>query len=402
MRFSSRVLSVSFGLAVCGYAAGMWSGAWRLVPSPSPGIYGNELRSVAVAEANDFWAVGYLATYYGTDTLIQHWTGKQWEPVTSPNASAYSTYGYGNVLNGVSANGPSDAWAVGYTYSSSDYRLQPMSLHWNGFQWLNVVPSSSTSWGNSMLNSAKTFAANDAWAVGYFEDYDGYIRPLVERWDGARWTQLLVPQPQGATAAVLSGVDGASPDDVWAVGHYYDYDHRRFLSYVLHWNGTEWSRISSPDPSHSENILNGVASISAKSVWAVGYYYADGEGPETLVQHWDGVRWSVVETPNWAVGYGTDNVLRSIAVVSENDIWAVGMFENQNTDIHQHRPLAIHWNGKRWTLAALTSPGISSELNGVAAVPGEQVAAVGLFSRYPINIYDGTYTVPETMVQMNP
>jgi hypothetical protein len=402
MRLNSRVLSIAFCLSACGVAAAIWSTPWRVVPSPSPGAYGNELKSVAAGDGIEFWAAGYLETYYGTDTLIQHWTGKRWERVASPNASPYSTYGYGNVLNGVSASGASDAWAVGYTYSSSDYRLQPMALRWNGLQWLNVPPSSSSSWGNSMLSSAKAFAPNDVWAVGYFEDYDGYIRPLIERWDGVRWAQLLVPQPDGATAAVLSGVDGASPNDVWAVGHYYDYDHRRFLSLVLHWNGTSWSTVSSPDPSHKENILNGVASISGNNVWAVGYYYADGEGPETLVQHWDGVRWKVVDTPNWAVGYGTQNELRSVAALSADDIWAVGMFENQNTDIHQHRPLAMHWDGKRWSLSSLQSPGVSSELNGVAAVPGEQVAAVGLFSQYPINIYDGTYTASQTMAQMNP
>jgi hypothetical protein len=73
------------------------------------------------------------------------------------------------------------------------------------------------------------------------------------------------------------------------------------------------------------------------------------------------------------------------------------MWEDEQT-IHQHRTLALHWDGVRWSIVGSPSPGRSSELNAVAAVPGQAVFAAGLFSIYDRNIYDGHYTLPQTLV----
>src|SRR5437764_621866 len=54
-----------------------------------------------------------------------------------------------------------------------------------------------------------------------------------------------------------------------------------------------WSVVSSPNVGTSSNVLNGVAVVSANDVWAVGYYSGG-----TLIEHWDGTSWSVVPSPN--------------------------------------------------------------------------------------------------------
>ena len=43
-------------------------------------------------------------------------------------------------------------------------------------------------------------------------------------------------------------------------------------------------------------------------------------------------------------------------------------------------------------------PGHSGELNAVAALPSGEVFSAGLFSNYDVNIYDGHYTLPQTLV----
>ena len=53
--------------------------------------------------------------------------------------------------------------------------------------------------------------------------------------------------------------------------------------------------------------LTGVAAASANDVWAVGV----SDGRKTLALHWDGVQWTVVTTPN----SGTSS-LSSVTVVS--------------------------------------------------------------------------------------
>ena len=125
----------------------------------------------------------------------------------------------------------------------------------------------------------------------------------------------------------------------------------------------------------------------------------------TLVMHYDGQSWQIVPSPNPSGAADAANELRGIAVAGANDIWAVGMYENQQTSIHQHRTLTEHWDGRSWSIVSSPSPGHSSELNAAAA-PSRQlivptrprVFAGGLFSNYDINIYDGTYTLPQTLV----
>jgi hypothetical protein len=81
------------------------------------------------------------------------------------------------------------------------------------------------------------------------------------------------------------------------------------------------------------------------------------------------------------------------------------MYQNEQTAIHQHRTLTEHWDGTGWSIVSSPSPGHSSELNTAAApsrqpspLSGPRVFAAGLFSNYDINIYDGTYTLPQTLV----
>jgi hypothetical protein len=68
-------------------------------------------------------------------------------------------------------------------------------------------------------------------------------------------------------------------------------------------------------------------------------------------------------------------------------------------------PQAADWDGTSWSIVSSPSPGHSSELNAAAAPINQpstlsrpRVFAAGLFSNYDINIYDGTYTDPQTLV----
>ena len=111
-----------------------------------------------------------------------------------------------------------------------------------------------------------------------------------------------------------------------------------------------WSVVSSPSPG-SENELNGVASVSANDVWAVG-----DTDQQTLAEHWNGSAWSVVASPNAS----SSDALRGVAAVSTSDVWAVGTVNTATP------PLIEHWNGTSWRL--VKAPRQAGFLNGVTAV----------------------------------
>src|SRR5207302_1533327 len=88
-----------------------------------------------------------------------------------------------------------------------------------------------------------------------------------------------------------------SPADIWAVGYVEATNMRQTL--VEHWNGIQWAIVPSPNVVADHNTLYGVTSISATDVWAVGYHEDPNVGvSQVLTMHWDGIQWSIVSAPN--------------------------------------------------------------------------------------------------------
>jgi hypothetical protein len=102
-----------------------WNGkAWRQVTSPNPGS-NNKLNDVSPS-----WAVGSYNSS-GTKTLVLRRVGNSWAQVTSPNPETNL-----NELQGVVQISPGNAWAAGYVLNGTAYRT--LILHWNGTAWKRV------------------------------------------------------------------------------------------------------------------------------------------------------------------------------------------------------------------------------------------------------------------------
>src|ERR1043166_3987042 len=84
-----------------------------------------------------------------------------------------------------------------------------------------------------------------------------------------------------------------------------------------------------PNPGVYGNIIWGMSAIGARDAWAVGGK-ATASSNDTLALHWNGTSWSAVPTPNpdaqcedgdimWA-----GQALTGVSGVSATDVWAVG------------------------------------------------------------------------------
>jgi hypothetical protein len=135
----------------------------------------------------------------------------------------------------------------------------------------------------------------------------------------------VVPSPNlGTQANTLSAVAASNEDDVWAVGAGYDEQLTAYRTVIEHWNGVGWSIIPSPNATNGYNLLNGVAVAGSSNIWAVGQAAVTGNTYSTLIEHSDGGKapiWSIVPSPN--VG-GSSNVLTAISVVAAYFLWAGG------------------------------------------------------------------------------
>jgi hypothetical protein len=277
-----------------------WDGRrWRIVPSPSGVSKKNKLEAVTAGPANDIWAVGTRGpskeAVAGEKTLIEHWDGRAWKIVPSPNPKADASE-----LQAVTAISASDVWAVGR--QAKPDRWEPLIEHWNGTRWSIVrVPT-----GEGELFGVAGVAANDVWAVGSGFDSTGSV--LAEHWDGRAWRIVRAPpfaSPHRKFSASLYAISADASNDVWAVGD------RAAESLVDHWNGRNWSpatHILLSDVGSGEPALRGVVALSPSDVWIGG-----NNGESGLREHWDGKRWSAVRSP-----------LSRFGAVSSREIWALG------------------------------------------------------------------------------
>lgn len=382
---------VVFGGLVPGVAAAPSPNDGLVVDqTPNPGYYGNMLWDMAAPGSGDVWAVGVKATTTSNDTLAIHWNGTSWAAVATPNPVQECQDGdimwAGQSLNGVAAVSSNDVWAVG----AGCYGIDPLIEHWNGTAWSIVAsPPLGTEGGDEWgtLSDVAAISSGDVWAVGYRSagDYQG----LVEHWGGSNWSVAADASPAGS---YLSSVSATGPNDVWAVGG--SDPHNNFIE---HWNGASWSVVASPQPARGSS-LDSVRAISPTDAWAVGSQTASTGAEVTFTLHWNGATWNEVPSPNMSTASSASNQLRSVTAISPNNVWAVGMYENEQTSIHQHRTLALRWNGSSWAISKSPQPGRTSELTAAAATPAGRLFTAGFWSLYDRDIYDGHYTLPQTLV----
>jgi len=390
-----------------------WTGSqWTVVPSPSPGSNFLDLNGVVSLSANDAWIAGVYDVNGNWKTLTMHWDGSAWtvQPSPSPDplldrldgiAAAGSTLwavGHGgatgslaiqrqgsswqraatpnlgtgdNELNGISGRTQNDIWAVGVA------QRQSLTEHWDGFAW-SVVPSPNLEQG-VRLEDVVDIRRDDAWAVGWagspgsLDDHD-----VAMHWDGASWTIVPTPQPGGDQIDRLLAVDAAGPNDVWAVGLYSPNPVAEDHSLILHWDGSSWSVVQHSCDTYGG--LLGITVLSANNVWAVG---------DSETCHYDGSAWTEVPSPQPRLEYSEIAYpLEDVSAVKANNVWAVGarVIEYNETVVWQ--AISEHWDGAAWSIDYAVPAQV---LYGVEAFSATNVWAVGTDSYGPIILhYDGS------------
>jgi hypothetical protein len=252
-----------------------WDGTrWSVVPSPSIPNSFSSLDGVSVASPTDGWAVGSAQNLVGTHTraLIEHWNGRRWSIVPSPDPGDY------NFLSDVSARSADDAWAVGSTYDADGPHT--LVLHWDGVSW-TAVDAPSPGIEDDTLESVVALGRREAWAVGYSAD-DGVSSrvPLTLRWDGIAWRTVQSPSLSGQLTSVTAAPGGS----LWAAG----YREVPATSLVERWDGSAWHVVPSQSVQGAvDTTLFGISvDATGRTAWAVG-----------SVARWDGTLRAVTERP---------------------------------------------------------------------------------------------------------
>lgn len=340
---------------------------WNLLSSPNKSEAENVLNGVSCTSSSACTGVGsYVAEDGNAYPLAERWNGSSW----STQATQTSQPG---VFNDVACASSTSCIAVGRTpdpeTEGAPYRTFAES--WNGTEWQTMsTPNQGTK--ENVLSSVSCTAATECTAVGHYVAESGKTYPLSERWNGTSWSIETTPTSH---VGVLKGVSCTLSTSCVAVGSSLDPEKEAGSqrTFAMHWNGSKWTVVSSPNKSSTNNVLNSISCTSWAACTAVGYYTPLDTFP--MVLRWDGSSWSTQSLPyQWGF-------LEDVSCASSTYCMAVGrMPEDPEDEGSANWGLGASWDGSKWQLSMPVNQGSQSILSGVSCPTTAWCNAAGRYS----------------------
>jgi hypothetical protein len=304
-----------------------------------------------------------------------------------------------NSPGAIAGSSGNDIWAVGnYLPDAAGSNVDAtisFAEHYNGTKWSvvrtpNAGPNFNTLFAITVSKSADS--EGKAWAVGVRLNSAYQNRALIEYWDGTKWSLQSAPQP-GSQRDILFAASSTSTRDVWAVGDQQDAK-GVFRTLVEHYDGTKWTAVPAPNPGNAGDHFYAVDAVSPTDAWAVGQRLSTNGSPDQgLVEHWDGRHWSVADIPA-----SEANVMLTGVAVANGHVWGAG---EADTPTGGGRALVLEGTNGHWSAAHLPAiPSDWTNLWSLTAVNGT-VYAAGTFWDMTTDLNDllvlresgGTWTI---------
>jgi hypothetical protein len=206
---------------------------WTVMHPPNRGTRDNYLNGIVARSPTDVWAGGYSVDLGRrapeAESLTMHWDGNTWSVVRSPNPSPSL-----DVIWAMGSDEAGGVWALGQ-YQASDHHLHALVLRWNGRSWVAAKLQGTSNWSAQSVSGA---APGPIWVVGAPATSSFAIACCAET------TCEMNVTPTDAERSAWS-VFAASADDAWVAGVSWG---ERSTPLVEHWDGSKWSSFSFPDP----------------------------------------------------------------------------------------------------------------------------------------------------------
>ena len=353
---------------------------WAVQYMPRNREQREEMLGVSCAAASFCVSVGEQGVYYAPPTLfyndaplVERWAGTEWVRETPP-VYHQPAEGFASGLDGVSCASPSSCMAVGENYEIH-VGYGPLVERWDGSKWSLVpapLPKEAAKNENGTyevrLKGVSCVSPTSCVLVGEFTKSWNTVSPeeiatLVETWNGSSWKVQPSPNPSGGDQNLLWGVSCVSTASCVAVGESRQASHAK-VALVERWNGSKWSIAPSPS---LPGGLQGVSCSSESACMAVGGTEGRFGGDNGVAETWNGNEWtaSALEHP-----------MRGVSCLAPASCIAVG------GDLNSHQAYAEHWNGSQWRADSLSRPIEASdepmEMFGVSCV-SSSCAAVGWY-----------------------
>ena len=338
-----------------------WNGRRWSLQKLSANSFPSELTSVACAAATSCVAAG--------DAGLERWDGRDWRHQPIQTSNAWVDFS----LSSVACASTSACMTVGDSEygdcNSAGCNQHPLVERWNGVRWTRLaVPKLPNETLYTVTCSASTNCIVDG---TFFLKRRSYV--FAARWDGSRWITHRVSGPRGRGGSTfLTGVSCASAGDCVAVGSTADAADIQ-KPFATHWDGHRWrlARIVVP-PDATQPSVTGVSCEPNQTCTAVGGFTSATGQQATLVERWRRSRWSIQRSANYITSVSV--ALNDVSCASRTSCTAVGGTVN----VDPGTAIVEHWDGLRWAIQKPPPP-VGASFNADSCPTGSGCAAVGSY-----------------------
>jgi streptogramin lyase len=297
-------------------------------------------------------------------------------------------------LADVSCATESDCWALGRTrYEAAELgegkTPAPLLEHWDGTEWQAVAVPKPTNATDVYLDGIVCKSMSFCRAVGHF--HNGSVNlPLIELWNGTKWTAAAPGLPSGASAASIVGIScgAANNTSCWMISRTEVSpaeiaEGKKATTYLYRWTGTAWQAVTAPKPAGASDVfLADIDCSSATACQAVGHS-STGSTNQPLRELWDGTQWSASNVPLPSGASGAS--LNGISCASASHCWALGKTQvtlAEQTEGKAAVPFFEHWNGSEWQVeeTAAAPDGSPTTVTSISCAAATACTAVGRYT----------------------
>ena len=217
---------------------------------------------------------------------------------------------------------------------------------------IETTPNASGAEHSALYDMACEPASTSACtAVGKQTASGGTSSPYAQYWNGSSWSNQSTETPVGATSAELQADHCLSKTSCVAAGSYTTGEETRSLVEV--WNGTKWTIQETPKvEGKTETRLKGVSCKELTACIAVGYS-GTGSASSLVAMRGNSGVWSL-QTVSLPTGVGAiGGELTGVDCISTTSCTAVGRYYTSATT---YWGMIATWNGATWTSQAAPKP----------------------------------------------
>ena len=313
------LMTISLTTAAGASQAATGTPAWQSVAAPKAFIDSPAFTSVTAVAASpsDAWIfAGTGATPGKQRTTVLRRTGKSWSAGAPKTLNA--------VVSTAVALRDNDVWAFGETTLATGAIGRPYAAHDDGSTWSPVpfplfgVDASATS-------------SSDVWVIGApAKESSPGVAVGITRFNGQAWVATPLPD-LGLTSkqvALATGIVAASPSNVWADGVIEIPPATvtaipRQTPFLLHWNGTRWSKVTVPYSAQFAPSNGTIAQDGHGGVW-LSVQGSGAKPPAALLHYRDGT-WTRFSVPATRGDLDLPGVLAWIP--GTRSVWGIGSEE---------------------------------------------------------------------------